>query len=119
MDNEEALKKLINMYSELETKLLDEIVKHFNINKEFINSDYWRAEKLEELGLLNNKIIDYIAEVTDKTPKEIKEAFEKIGYNTLNINNLNNAYKGGFLKIDPSILLQKQVVQNLIQYSYN
>ena len=50
MDNEEALKKLINMYSELETKLLDEIVKHFNINKEFINSDYWRAEKLEELG---------------------------------------------------------------------
>ena len=119
MDNEEALKKLINMYSELETKLLDEIVKHFNINKEFINSDYWRAEKLEELGLLNNKIIDYIAEVTDKTPKEIKEAFEKIGYNTLNINNLNNAYKGGFLKIDPSILLQMQVVQNLIQYSYN
>lgn len=119
MDNEEALKKLINMYEELETKLLDEIVKHFNINNEFINSDYWRAEKLKELGLLNSNIINYIAEVTDKTPKEIKEALEKIGKNTLNVNNLNNAYKGGLLKINPSILIQNQVVQNLIQHSYN
>ena len=71
MDNEEALKRLINMYSELETELLDEIVTHFNINEEFINSDYWRFEKLKELGLLNQNIVNYIAKVTNKSPYEI------------------------------------------------
>ena len=117
--NEEAFKNIIDSYSELETKLLDEIVSHFKINEEFINSDYWRLEKLEELGLLNRNIIEYIAKTTNYTPIEIEKALNKIGFDTLNINNLNNAYKGGFIQIDPSVLLQKQVVQNLINYSYN
>lgn len=117
--NEEAFKKLINMYSELETKLLSEIVKHFMINEEFINSDYWRLEKLQELGLLNQNIVNYIAKVTKKTPKEIKQAITEVGFDTLNINNLNQAYEGGLLKINPSILLENQIVQNLINHSYN
>lgn len=117
--NEEAFKKLINMYSELETKLLSEIVKHFMINEEFINSDYWRLEKLQELGLLNQNIVNYIAKVTKKTPKEIKQAINEIGFDALNINNLNQAYKGGLLKINPSILVENQIVQNLINHSYN
>lgn len=117
--NEKAFKKVIDSYSELETKLLDEIVSHFKINEEFINSDYWRLEKLEELGLLNRNIIEYIAKTTKYTPTEIEKALNQIGFDTLNMNNLNNAYKGGFIQVDPSILLQKQVVQNLINYSYN
>ena len=117
--NEEAIQKLIDIYSELETKLLDEIVKHFNYNEEFINSDYWRFEKLEELGLLNENIIEYIAKVTNKTPDEIKKALKIIGFDILNMNNLNNAYKGGFLQIDPAILIQNNTINNIIERSYN
>lgn len=117
--NDEAIKKLLMIYSELETKLLDEIVKHFKANEEFINSDYWRIKKLEELGVLNNNIIEYIAEITNKTPKEIKDALTRTGYEALNINRLNEAYKGGLLKVDPSILIENQVIENLINYSYN
>ncbi|MBP3463754.1 MAG: hypothetical protein J6K45_04660 [Clostridia bacterium] len=119
MDNEEAFSKIINTYSELETKLLEEIVSHFNINEEFINSDYWRIEKLKELGLLNENIVKYIAKATNKNPLEIQSALEKIGFNTLNINNLNQAYKGGYLQINPHILMENNVVNNLIKYSYN
>lgn len=119
MRNEEALKKLINMYSELEAYLLDEIIKHFNYNEEFINSDYWKASKLEELGLLNDNIVKYIAKVTNRTPREIRDAFEKIGYNIFNENNLNEAYIGGLIRINPSILVQNNVVHNLIENSYN
>lgn len=119
MRNEEALKKLINMYSELEAYLLDEIIKHFNYNEEFINSDYWKASKLEELGLLNDTIVKYISKVTNRTPREIKDAFEKIGYNIFNENNLNEAYRGGLIRINPSILVQNNVVHNLIENSYN
>ena len=117
--NEEAIQKLIDIYSELETKLLDEIVKHFNYNKEFINSDYWKLEKLEELGLLNENIIEYIAKITNKTPAEIMKTLKTIGFDTLNMNNLNNAYKGGFLQIDPRVLIQNNTINNLIEYSYN
>lgn len=117
--NDEAFKKLINMYSELETNLLDEIVKHFMINEEFINSDYWRVEKLQELVILNQDIVNYIAKVTKKTPKEIEIGLNKIGFDALDINNLNNAYNGGLLKINPSVLMEKQIVQNLINYSYS
>ena len=117
--NDEAIKKLINIYSELEAKLLEEIVSHFNINDEFINSDYWRIEKISELGLMNNNIVKYIAETTNKTPKEIRIALNKIGQDTLNINRLNEAYHGGLLKINPIILAQNQVVENLVNFSYN
>lgn len=117
--NDEAIKKLLNIYSELETKLLDEIVEHFKINEEFINSDFWRVTKLEELGVLNNNIVKYIAEVTDRTPEEIEEALKTVGYEALNINKLNEAYKGGLLKVNPSILIENRVIENLINYSYN
>lgn len=117
--DEEVIKKLLNIYSELETKLLDEIVKHFKINEEFINSDFWRIAKLEELGILNNNIVNYIAEAVNKTPKEIEEALNKIGVDTLNINKLDKAYKDGFIKINPSILLENNIIENLINYSYN
>lgn len=117
--NDEAIKKLLNIYSELETKLLDEIVKHFKINEEFTNSDFWRVTKLEELGVLNNNIIKYIAEVTNRTPEEIEEALRTVGYEALNMDNLNNAYRGGLLKVNPSILIENKVIENLINYSYN
>ena len=117
--NEEVFQKLINIYSELETKLLNEIVKHFNYNDEFINSDYWRFEKLKELGLLNENIVKYIAEVTDKTPAEIKKAIQQLGNQSINMNNLNEAYRGGLIEIDPNILIENQVVDNLIKFSYN
>lgn len=117
--DEEAIKKLIGIYSELETKLLDEIVKHFKLNDEFINSDYFRLEKLEELGILNQNIVNYIAEVTEKTPEEIEKAMNKIGFEALNINNLNSAYSEGRLQIDPNVLLKNRVVENLINQSYN
>lgn len=118
MNNEKALIKLINMYEELETNLLEIIIRHILKNDEFINSDYWRVEKLEELGLLNNEIVNYIAKVTRKTPVEIKKAFNEIGYNSYNENSLNKAYKGGILKVDPTVLVKNNVVQNLIEHSY-
>lgn len=117
--NEEALKELLNTYSELEMKLLDELVQHFKINEEFINSDYWRIQKLEELGILNQNIVKYISQAVNQTPEQVAEALEQIGFDTLNIQNLNNAYDKGLLKINPAIILEKQLVNNLINYSYN
>ncbi len=118
-EDEKVFRKIINSYSELETKLLDEIVSHFKLNEEFINSDYWKLEKLEELGLLSENIVEYIANVTKKTPKEIKKDIETIGFDNIRMDELNKAYKGGYLQINPKTLLENVTVQNLIQHSYN
>lgn len=117
-ENEKAFRKLINNYSELETKLLDEIVSHFILNEELINSDYWRLEKLEELGLLSENIVEYISKATRKTPNEIKKTIETVGFNNIRMDELNKAYKGGYLQINPKILLENATIQNLIQHSY-
>lgn len=117
--NEEVIKKLVDIYSELETKLLEEIVSHFKLNNEFINSDYFRLEKLEELGLLNQNIVNYIAEVTKKTPAEIQKAMKQIGFEALNIDDLSKAYAGGKLQVDPGILMQSGIVDGIIKNSYS
>lgn len=113
---EQAFEKIIAIYCELEINLLNEIVKHFKINEEFLNSDNWRMQKLEELGLLNSDIVKYISTTTGKTPKEIKKALNEIGVSSVNMNDLDKAHKDGFLKINPFILMQKQTVQNLVNH---
>ena len=49
-----AITPILNIYSKIELELIEKIAKHFNLNDEFINSDYWYFEKLKELGSLNN-----------------------------------------------------------------
>lgn len=41
-----AIKPIISIYSKIELELIEKIAEHFNINEEFINSDYWYFEKL-------------------------------------------------------------------------
>ena len=73
---ERAIKKLVSMYGELETKLLIEIAENFNYNESFTNADYWRLDKLNKLGALNKKTIQYLSQITEKTPKEIMKAMK-------------------------------------------
>lgn len=117
--NEELLQKIIRIYSELEVQLLDEMVSHFKVSSEFINSDTWRLEKLQELGILNKHIVEYIANATRKSPREIEKALKQIGMRAFNFSELTKAYRNGYLRIDPEVLLQKPIIENLIQYSYN
>ena len=69
---EKAILPLIRMYEEIEMDLLIKIASHFSINDEFINSDYWRIKKLDEMGLFNQDIVDYIARYLRVVPFTIK-----------------------------------------------
>ena len=54
---QKAIKPIISIYNQIELELIEKIAEHFNLNEEFINSDYWYFEKLKEMGGLNNKTI--------------------------------------------------------------
>jgi len=103
MNNEEFInkkvQKVIDIYENIENELLLKIVEHFKYNEEFLNSDHWRIKKLEEMGLFNREVINYIAKVTKKTPEQIKKALKDIGYDNINIETLNKAFKDNKLKV--------------------
>ncbi len=123
MNNEEFInkkvQKVIDIYENIENKLLLKIVEHFKYKEEFLNSDYWRIKKLDEMGLFNREVINYIAKETKKTPEQIKKALKDIGYNSFNIETLNKAFKENKLKIEPNILIQNNTLNTIINGVYN
>lgn len=116
---EKAILPLIRMYEEIEMDLLIKIASHFSINDEFINSDYWRIKKLDEMGLFNQDIVDYIARYSNKTKEEILKALNHIGIDTINLDKLNRLFEDEVLKINPKTLADNYVIKNMINSAYN
>lgn len=116
---EKAIEPLIKMYEEIENDLLRKIASHFSINEEFLNSDYWKIKKLEEMGLFNKEIVEYIAKATKKTDEEILKEFNKIGIDTIDMPKLKTLFDDGKLKINPVILQNNYTIKNIINNAYN
>ena len=116
---EKAIEPIVKMYSELETELMIEIAKHFKLNEEFINSDYWRIQKLDEMGSFNSKVIDYISKYTNKSPSEIKKALEQVYNDTLDIDTLRSAFKENKILINPNEIINNTTLKAIMQYAYN
>lgn len=113
-----AITPILNMYSKIELELIEKIAKHFNLNDEFINSDYWYFEKLKELGGLNNETLKLLKEYTGKTKQELLKAMQDIGVNSVPVDQLNIATQKNAL-LDPNKIINSVNIQNLIKYSYN
>lgn len=113
-----AITPILNMYSKIELELIEKIAKHFNLNDEFINSDYWYFEKLKELGGLNNETLKLLKEYTGKTKQELLKAMQDIGVNSVPVDQLNIATQKNAL-LDPNKIINSVNIQNLIEHSYN
>ncbi len=115
---QESIKPIISIYNQIELELIEKIAKHFNLNEEFINSDYWYFEKLKEMGGLNNETIKLLEKHTDKTKAELLKAMQEIGINAIPTEQLNIAMQKGAL-LNPQTIINSVNIQNLIKYSYN
>lgn len=113
-----AIKPIISIYSKIELELIEKIAEHFNINEEFINSDYWYFEKLKELGGLNNETLKLLEEYTGKTKKKLAKAMKDIGISSIPVDQLNIATQKNAL-LNPEKIMNSVNIQNLINYSYN
>ena len=116
---EKAIEPIVKMYSELETELLIKIAEHFKINDEFINSDFWRIAKLNEMGAFNSEVIDFIAKYTKRSKNEIKKALQKVFNDTLDLDTLRSAYKNNQIKVNPKEILNNPVMMSIVNNSYN
>ena len=113
-----AIKPIISIYSRIELELIEKIAEHFNINEEFINSDYWYFEKLKELGGLNNETLKLLEKYTGKTRQELLEAMKDIGISSIPVDQLNIATQKNAL-LNPETIINSTNIQNIIQYSYD
>lgn len=113
-----AIKPILTIYSKMELELIEKIAKHFNLNEEFINSDYWYFGKLKELGGLNNETLKLLEAYTGKTKKELLKAMQDIGVNSIPVDQLNIATQKNAL-LNPEKIMNSVNIQNLIKYSYN
>lgn len=116
---EKAIKPLVEMYENIENELLEIIARHFLFSEEFENSDYWRIKKLDEMGLFNQEIVEYIARYSNKSKEEVRKSLNEIGIETVNIDNLNRLFEDEVLKINPNILVENYTIQNIINFAYN
>lgn len=113
-----AIKPILSIYSKIELELIEKIAKHFNLNEEFINSDYWYFEKLKELGGLNNETLKLLEEYTGKTKQELLKAMKDIGISSIPVDQLNIATQKNAL-LNPETIINSVNIQNIIQYSYD
>lgn len=113
-----AITPILNIYSKIELELIEKIAKHFNLNDEFINSDYLYFEKLKELGGLNNETLKLLEKYIGKTKQELLKAMKDIGVNSIPVDQLNIATQKNAL-LDPNKIINSVNIQNLIKYSYN
>lgn len=111
---QKAIKPIISIYSQIELEIIEKIAEHFNLNEEFINSDYWYFEKLKELGELNPKVIKLLEQYTGKTKQDLLKAMNDIGISAIPKEQLEKA-KGLGILFNPQMI----TIQNIIQYSYN
>lgn len=115
---QKAIKPILSIYSKIELELIEKIAKHFNLNEEFINSDYWYFEKLKELGGLNNETLKLLEEYTGKTRQELLKAMKNIGISSIPVDQLNIATQKNAL-LNPEAIINSVNIQNIIQYSYD
>lgn len=113
-----AIKPILSIYSKMELELIEKIAEHFNVNEEFINSDYWYFEKLKELGGLNSETLKLLEKYTGKTKQELLKAMKDIGISSLPVDQLNIATQKNAL-LNPEAIINSINIQNIIKYSYD
>lgn len=116
---EKAVEPLAKMYSEVETELLKKIVEHLLTEGEFQNSDYWRIQKLKEMGAFNKEVVDYLAKISKKTPPMIKKLLKDINITTNDYSGLRAVFEEGIITVNPTDLLEDPIIQLLINNHYN
>ena len=116
---EKRVAKTVEMYSKIETDILKILASHFKENKEFLNSDYYRIEKLQELGVFNEEITKYIAKESKTSIKEVEKAIRNVGFDTINYSKLNRLNKEGQIALTTEDITRNKTLNAIIDLTYD
>lgn len=119
IDYDELVEPIVNIYRNIETRLLIKIASAFKQYEEVNlgNSLEWYLKKVEELGGLNAEAVDIISKYSNIPKKEVIEMLKKAGYN-IDLELIHKVNDSGKLSIDVDKLLKSQRVNEIINNSY-
>lgn len=119
IDYDELVEPIVNIYRNIETRLLIKIASAFKQYEEVNlgNSLEWYLKKVEELGGLNAEAVDIISKYSNIPKKEVIEMLKKAGYN-IDLDLIHKVNDSGKLSIDVDKLLKSQRVNEIINNSY-
>ena len=120
IDYDELVEPIVNIYRNIETRLLIKIASAFKQYEEVNlgNSLEWYLQKIEELGGLNAEAVDIISKYSNIPKKEVIDMLKKAGYN-IDLDLIHKANDNGILSIDVDKLLKSKRVNDIINNSYN
>ncbi len=110
--------RVITIYNEIEIELLIAIAKRFDVYDKATGSLEWQLKKLDELGALTNESINIIAKHSKRSKKEILEILKDAGFSNLDFSLLELAYEEDFIEVNPDILKNNPVINDIINLSY-
>ena len=109
---------IIQIYNEIELKLLAQIAARFDVYDKVGGSLEWQARKLDELGALTADAIKLIAKQTNRTEQEIVDMLEKASVGNVKMADLKKAYSMGMVFVDPVSILSSVPFRATIEDSY-
>ena len=109
---------IIQIYNEIEYKLLAQIAARFDVYDKVGGSLEWQAKKLAEMGALTADAVKLIAKQTNRTEKEIVEMLNKASVGNIKLSDLNKAYSTGMVYVDPAAIMASQPFRATVELSY-
>lgn len=109
---------IIQIYNEIEFKLLAQIAARFDVYDKVGGSLEWQAKKLEEMGALTADAVKLIAKQTSRTEKEILDMLEKASVGNLKMSDLTKAYTSGMVYVSPLSIMTSPRFRETIELSY-
>lgn len=84
LEQQEAAEGVTSLYLDLETRIMQNIVRHIKAWDQPIPSDEWQMERLAEIGKLDKEHLRMIAQTAGLSPTAIERMLEETAEKTLN-----------------------------------
>ncbi len=119
-DFDKLIEPIVEIYQNLEYELIAHIATHFKLYESvgFKNSMEWYANKVAELGGLNQEAIDIISKRTKISKAKIIQMLKEAGISTIDLNAVDKLNSIRDYKIDTDKLIASQPFINIVNNSY-
>ena len=109
---------IIEIYERIERALLAEIASRLDVNDKLGGTAVWQLQKLDELWALNVNTAKIFAEHTGKTEEELRAMIEKAGFANIDFPEVIQAYKGGWLHVNPEAIFDDPALRRTVDSSF-
>ena len=109
------IKPLTKIYDGLELELIELIYERLNGYSSVSGSLEWYLEKLNDLGVIDKKMLKIMKKDKNKISKILNNIVEKASNNIEDLDLLTNYYKEGKIDINPNKLPKSIAINNIVR----